>query len=102
MDLDERIATVLRENAPPRRDPRFRVAILERLERQRFKRRLLLLAVAAIAVVTLVSIGYGARSNASDSIGVLLLCAALAVSAFRYAPVLTYFVRRWRNRHVLS
>ena len=102
MDIDERIATILRANAPPRRDVRFRVAVLERLERQRFKRRLLVLAAAAVAVVTLVSIGYGARSNASDNIGVLLLCAVLAVAGFRHAPILTYFVRRWRNRDLLS
>jgi hypothetical protein len=102
MDLDERIATVLRENAPPQRDAMFRIAVLERLERQRFKRRLSLLAVAAAAVVVLVSLGYGARSNASGSIGVLLLCAVLAVSVFRHAPVLTHFARRWRNRDVLS
>src|SRR5215470_1879634 len=51
-DLDGRLAEALRTDAPPARDPVFRVEVLTRLERARFRRRAALtVAVAAVAAV---------------------------------------------------
>jgi len=38
-NIDERITAALQHDAPPPRDPRFRIQLLERRERQRFRRR---------------------------------------------------------------
>src|SRR5690349_4200574 len=51
-DLDARLAEALRPDAPPVRDPIFRVEVLTRLERARFKRRAAVtVALAAVAAV---------------------------------------------------
>jgi hypothetical protein len=51
-DLDARLAEALRPDAPPVRDPIFRVEVLTRLERARFKRRAAFtVALAAVAAV---------------------------------------------------
>jgi hypothetical protein len=56
-DLDARLTAALQADAPPARDPVFRVEVLVRLERTRFRRRLgRVLAVAgALAVVAAVN-----------------------------------------------
>jgi len=48
-DRDARLAEALRADAPPARDPIFRVEVLTRLERARFRRRAS--AIVAVAVV---------------------------------------------------
>ena len=45
-DGDERLETLLRMDLVPERDPLFRIAVLQRLERQRFRRQL----VAALTI----------------------------------------------------
>ena len=51
-DLDKKLGRLLRGDAPPERDPLFRIRVLERRERQRFQRRSqTLLAVAVVAAV---------------------------------------------------
>jgi len=48
-DIDERLGKLLRADAPPERDALFRIALLERRERKRFRHRsLTLLAAAAV------------------------------------------------------
>ena len=51
-DLDARLGRLLLADAPPQRDVFFRIALLERRERQRHRRRsLLLLAGTVLAVL---------------------------------------------------
>ena len=51
-DLDKKLGRWLREDAPPERDPLFRIRVLERRERQRFQHRSqMLLAVAVVLAV---------------------------------------------------
>jgi hypothetical protein len=95
-DIDTRIATLLRHDAPARQDPMFRLRVLKRREQQRFQRKLLLLGLAALAVVAAVGIGYGARVALMEQLGVVLLCATLIGSCVWHAPVVAYFVGRAR------
>ena len=54
-DLDSRLTAALNEDRPPERDARFRVEVLLRIERARFKRRVLrTLAVAFVAAALVV------------------------------------------------
>jgi hypothetical protein len=41
-ELDARLAAALQAEAPPRHDPLFRIEVLARVERARFRRQLLL------------------------------------------------------------
>jgi hypothetical protein len=56
-DLDGRLSAALRADPPPARDVLFRVEVLVRLERARFRRRvaLTLAAAAVVAVVAALS-----------------------------------------------
>lgn len=92
MDLDQRLAAFLREGAPPRSDPLFRVRVLQRLERRRFRRRLYTLGVAACGAVVMAGLGAGAEG--APRAGVVLFAAVAAISCLVHAPVVTYFWRR--------
>ena len=52
-DIDERLGRLLRADAPPERDPLFRIRLLERREQRRFRQRSLTLLVGA-AVLTVI------------------------------------------------
>jgi hypothetical protein len=53
-DLETRLTAALHADGPPARDPMFRVKVLERLERERFKRQVFQTIVVA-AVLGLVA-----------------------------------------------
>ena len=53
-DLDRRLTAALSEDPPPSQDPRFRVEVLLRIERARFKRRVIRTLVVAFAAAALV------------------------------------------------
>ena len=53
-DLDSRLTAALEAEAPPERDPLFRIEVLARLERARFRRRLVLAAATAVVVAAIV------------------------------------------------
>lgn len=91
LDIDRRLANILREGAPPRSDPMFRVRVLQRLEQKGFKRRLYSLAIAACGATGVTVATFSADSAAT---GVALLCAAVAVSSFAHAPIVGYAWRR--------
>ena len=55
-DLDQRLAAALHADLPPARDARFRLGVLVRIERTRFRRRVALALVVA-TVVALVAAG---------------------------------------------
>ncbi len=90
-DIDRRVANILREGAPPRSDPMFRVRVLQRLELRRFKRRLYSLAIAACGATGVTVATLSANAEAT---GVALLCAVVAVATFAHAPIVGYAWRR--------
>jgi len=54
-DLDARLTAALQADSPPERDPRFRIDALLRVERARFKRRVIVtLSVALPAAALLI------------------------------------------------
>ncbi|HET8712610.1 MAG TPA: hypothetical protein VFM23_02880 [Gemmatimonadales bacterium] len=91
--LDKAIAELLRKDAPAERDPLFRVRVLERLERVRYRRRLYA-ALAAAAVFTAIAlIGAEAGGSTREGVRVLLVAAALIAVYFVVAPVTQLFLR---------
>jgi hypothetical protein len=99
-DIDERIATLLNADAPPERDPVFRVKLLERRERQRFHRRSLAVAGAALASTVIALGGYSASIRVEEAASIALLCTSVA-ALLVYAPVVLRFLRgsRAMNKH---
>src|SRR6185295_15934048 len=52
-DLDDKIGRLLREDAPPERDPLFRISVLERRERASYRRKNQILLAGAVLIVLL-------------------------------------------------
>jgi hypothetical protein len=92
-EKDERLTQLLLRNAPPSRDPLFRVKVLERRERRRFRRNVVQLvgSVAMLAMILAVSVGLTGETYEAARIAVLGAAAAVAVCV--YVPL---FVRLWR------
>jgi hypothetical protein len=97
VDTDEKISAILRDDAPPRHDPTFRLRVLERIERKRFQHGIAKLFAAATVVVVALWIGAGVRTVA-HRFDVLLLCVVLALSFVAHGPVLTHFARKVWSR----
>jgi peptidoglycan/LPS O-acetylase OafA/YrhL len=74
-DRDEALARLLLEGAPPERDPFFRIALIERRTRQRYRQRQRTLLVIAAVAALLPALAFAAI----QSLGVALLPATLAV-----------------------
>ena len=55
-DLDSRLTAALNADPPPARDARFRVEVLLRIERARFKRRVLMTLAVAFVATALVAV----------------------------------------------
>ena len=53
-DLDARLTAALQADSPPERDARFRIEALLRLERARFKRRVIMTLAVALAAAAIV------------------------------------------------
>jgi hypothetical protein len=85
MNVDERITAALQHDAPPPRDPLFRIQLLERREQQRFRRRSLqtLAGTAAVLVVSALTVSAGSMAYVAGS--VLLFALALVTGAV-YLP----------------
>jgi hypothetical protein len=62
-DIDERLGRLLREDAPPAHDPWFRIRLLERRERLRFRHRSLTLLAAAVVMAVFPAILLGLVAN---------------------------------------
>ena len=95
MNTHDRITMVLRQDAPPLRDPAFRLRVLERRERLRFRRR----AVHTFAVMVLVAIVSGltglAGGEAYRAGSVVLFALALTTAAVIYLPDFGRLLRRF-------
>ena len=92
-ELDERIAALLNEGAPPKGDPVFRIKVLERRERQRFQRKSISLAVFVAALLASIGAARGVGANLAEAAAVVLLCVSLGALVV-YAPVVTRILRR--------
>lgn len=86
------IGRLLLATAPPARDPFFRIRILERRERQRYKTRTVtlcttaLLCIAGLVMTTINATGVNA------AMVTLVLGASLAGACWFYAPAFTHLV----------
>lgn len=90
-DLDARLAAALRADSPPARDAMFRVEALVRLERMRFRRRLIF-AVTTVSLTTLLAVVAApviAAWMAEDAqrLWIVALAAAAAMVALAMVPV---------------
>jgi phytoene dehydrogenase-like protein len=92
-NTDQRIADALRQDSPPPRDPAFRIQLLERRERQRFRRRSLssLAAAAAVTGISAVAVSAGGASYTAGS--VLLFALVLVLAGVVYLPGFGRLVR---------
>jgi hypothetical protein len=55
-DVDDRLTAALHADAPPTHDAMFRVEVLVRLERARFRRRVMLTMAVVVAAAVLVAV----------------------------------------------
>ncbi len=96
-DPDPRFAELLRRDAPAERDPVFRVEVLCRLERAKYRRRLSALLALGLVLAAIAAVGVGIGGAAREATGVLLVGAALTAAYFIVAPALTQLLSRLRN-----
>ena len=96
-DIDERLGRLLREDAPSDRSALFRLGVLERRERQRFQRRSVVLAAAAVAFAVIVAIGFSVGIDLFAMSVIVILCALLAISFFISAPGVAMLLRHLRR-----
>jgi hypothetical protein len=93
-NTDERIAAALQRDAPPPRDPLFRLQVLERRERQQFRQR----ALQGLAVVVVVG-GLSALTATAGGQGyiagsVLLFALVSIMAGVVYLPVFGRLIRQ--------
>jgi hypothetical protein len=92
-EQDDRLARLLLRAAPPEHDPLFRIKVLERRERQRFRRSVLLLIAGVLAIMVALFVGFRMRGEAYEVARVVLLSTAAVVAIAVYLPPL---VQLWR------
>jgi hypothetical protein len=94
---DDRIGEKLRADAPAAHDPLFRLSVMERRERKRFRNRSLQLAAVGLALGVVALIGISIGERARDAVGVIVVAALAAAAYFLYSPRLEQILRRFRN-----
>ena len=107
-DVDDRLTAALHGDTPPTDDVMFRVEVLVRLERARFRRRVMLTMAVAVAAAVLVAVNARAigawMAPDVQRVGIVALCAMAAVfallpglqgEAFQGARVLVRALDRW-------
>ena len=84
-NIDDRITAALQHDAPPPRDPVFRIQLLERRERQQFRRRAVsaLAGGASVLVVSALTVSAGSMAYVAGSV---LLFAIVLVTGAIYLP----------------
>src|SRR5690606_32873784 len=96
VDVEKALASLLRDDAPSERDPLFRVAVLERVERARFRLRRRRLLTLALTLVVIASSGLAAGGGVRDAAGVLLVGAAVLTVYFVLLPAAAQVLARVR------
>ena len=79
-DLDTQLGQLLRQDAPPERDPAFRIALLERRERQRYQRRQRLVLAFGAMLAVLFAVVVTLNRTLGDRMWTVLLAAAFCVA----------------------
>jgi hypothetical protein len=92
-NADGRIAAALRANAPPARDPVFRLQVIERRERQRFKRRALASLVTVIAVGVLSGLAVRTGGTVYTVGSALLFALVLVTGCLIHVPAFGRILR---------
>jgi len=84
-DSNPRFAELLRRDAPAERDPVFRVEVLFRLERAKYRRRLsaLLALGLVLAAIAAVGVGIGGAAREADA----PRCASWEVDRAEFVPM---------------
>jgi hypothetical protein len=101
-DLDDKIGQLLREDAPPERDPLFRISVRERRERVSYRRKNRILLAGAVLIVllavasTLVIDAVDARDLLSAGLIALLILGVVTAGLFSVRGVLQ-IVRQLRG-----
>ena len=93
--IDEKVAGLLREDAPPARDPMFRLGVLERRERERFRLRTWLMRAGGLLVAVIALVGVSQGSDVAQTTIALLVLAALAMGYVLYRPTVTRLLQRF-------
>ncbi len=97
-DDDAILGELLRRQAPPARDPLFRLEVYERRERALFRWRALLSSAFVLAALVAAAVGAGAMgSGPSSTARVLFFGVLLALAGGLYGPRLARllpFIRR--------
>jgi hypothetical protein len=90
---DDVLAAILWDDAPPRFDPGFRLAVLERRVQQILRRRVISTLLAGLAFGVALVIAMLKSANAVEIGSLLAVGAGLVVSWRFYAPVLAHGMR---------
>ena len=94
-DRDRRIGNLLRADAPPARDPVFRLRVLERREQRQFQRTLFTILAGALVIVLVSALGIGIGGGALEATGSLVVGAALASAWLAFRGRLLRVLRRF-------
>jgi hypothetical protein len=79
-DPDEKLGALLREGGIPKRDPLFRIRLLERREQQHFRRRAWLLRLALVVLALLPAAGFALGSRLLP-VGLMVIFGAACIAA---------------------
>ena len=94
-DRDDRIVELLRADAPPARDPVFRVSVLERREQRRFQRRLYTMLAGALVILLVLTFAISMGAGTLGTMGALAVVAALGSAYLAFRSNLPQILRRF-------
>ncbi len=86
--IQDRFASLVRRAAPAERDPLFRLRVLERREKERFRQRSLAMLGLFVALIAAAVAILALRPVKLDAAGLVLFGGFLASTALLYAPAL--------------
>jgi hypothetical protein len=94
-DQDKRIADLLSQNAPPARDPMFRIKVLELREQRQFQRRsfIMLAGVLVIILASIFAVSIG--TGALKMMGALVVGAALGTGYLAFRGRILHILRHF-------
>lgn len=92
---DNRVANFLNQNAPPARDPMFRIKVLELRERRQFQQRSFIMLAGALVIVLVSMFALSVGAGALKTTGVLLVGASLSTAWLAFRGRLISTLRRF-------
>jgi hypothetical protein len=94
-DQDHRLSDLLRAEAPPARDPAFRLKVLERRERRQFQRTSFTILAGALVIVLVAALGIRIGGMALQNGASLIVVAAFASAWLAFRGRLLRVLRRF-------